>query len=949
MVISSSCDLRSTILRICVVLVSLYVCQPADASPVQNSVLCPEELIRAVQENAERLPWAARIRDDIVASAQPWMEMSEDELWGLMFGNTITRSWMVWSNGHCPVCGEPVAMYGWEIDAIERPWKVRCPRCGEIFPKNDFEAFYKSGLDEHGVFDPERADRSLLFNVKHPDPEDPRHMFGVDDGEGYVAGDKRWRFIGAYLVRGPWKQMVLGGIRRLADTYVVTGDTRYAHRAGILLDRVADLYPSFDYEQQGLVYERPLGSGYVSVWHDACRETQQLALAYDQVRPALADDEQLASFLAQKAEEYDLPNPKSTPEDVLGNIEDGILRDPLAHRGKIISNFPRQDIAVATLMAVLDWPDNRDQVMAFIDSFLQRATAVDGLTGEKGLAGYSASVIQSIALFLARWERAMPGFLEDVLVRHPQLHDTYRFHIDTWCLYRYYPLSGDTGHFAAPFEQYRGVRFRRPGIGPSMFTFMWHLYELTGDPAFVQMLYLANDQVLHGLPWDVLVRDPESVQRGVQAVIDRHGAWPRMYSVNKREWQIAILRSGQDDDARAAWLDYDSGTAGRPQFAGHVHFDGMNLGLFAYGLDLMPEFGYPPVQFGGWFTDKVAWYKSTAAHNTVVVDGGNQVDAAGQTTLWVNGQRVHVIRASAPGMIGGQQYERTVAMIDVSPEDFYVLDIFRVVGGTDHAKFMHSHFGTIATTGLDLQPSEDYGHGAHMRNFHTDAHPAPGWSATWDIEDRYGLLEPGARMHLRYTDLTADAEASIAEAWIVPGRSYSSTETAWIPRLMIRRRTDEGPLASTFVGVIEPYERRPVIADVRRLHLQTTDGAAWPDSTVGIEVTLRDGRHDLFVVTDVDNPLGLAPSLGTGAQILQDEWGLALDGQWCFARLNGRGELTRLAVSEARSVEVGPVRLELEVPDLVELTFTDGRPQLVCGRALHIGRLVIDGEEVPVQ
>ena len=26
----------------------------------------------------------------------------------------------------------------------------------------------------------------------------------------------------------------------------------------------------------------------------------------------------------------------------------------------------------------------------------------------------------------------------------------------------------------------------------------------------------------------------------------------------------------------------------------------MNLGLFARGLDLMPDLGYPPVQFGGW-------------------------------------------------------------------------------------------------------------------------------------------------------------------------------------------------------------------------------------------------------------------------------------------------------------------------------------------------------------
>ena len=46
----------------------------------------------------------------------------------------------------------------------------------------------------------------------------------------------------------------------------------------------------------------------------------------------------------------------------------------------------------------------------------------------------------------------------------------------------------------------------------------------------------------------------------------------------------------------------------------------MNLGLFAKGLDLMPDFGYPPVQFGGWGSRRAHWYRSTPAHNTVVVD-----------------------------------------------------------------------------------------------------------------------------------------------------------------------------------------------------------------------------------------------------------------------------------------------------------------------------------------
>ena len=79
-----------------------------------------------------------------VAEAAPWLALSDDQLWYAMFGPTITRSWMVWSDGFCPSCKKPVKMYAWEIDAFKNPWKVQCPHCGELFPKNDFHKFSDS-------------------------------------------------------------------------------------------------------------------------------------------------------------------------------------------------------------------------------------------------------------------------------------------------------------------------------------------------------------------------------------------------------------------------------------------------------------------------------------------------------------------------------------------------------------------------------------------------------------------------------------------------------------------------------------------------------------------------------------------------------------------------------------------------------------------------------------
>ena len=261
--------------------------QPLLAAKV-DSTLYPRSVLDRVQANIEVSEWGQQCRDAAIESARPWLEMTDDQLWKLMFGPGITRSWMVWSDGHCPACAKKVPMYNWKIDALKHPWKVCCPHCAAFFPTNDFEAFQRSGLDARGHFVPDRADRTLLFNSDHLNPDDPLHTFGVDDGEGYLEGKQRWRFIGAYLIYGQWKQVVLKGIRQLGAAYVLTGDPAYAHKGAILLDRVADLWPEFDFKTQAVVYEKRLGSnGYVSTWHDACPEVREMALAYDMIFEAI--------------------------------------------------------------------------------------------------------------------------------------------------------------------------------------------------------------------------------------------------------------------------------------------------------------------------------------------------------------------------------------------------------------------------------------------------------------------------------------------------------------------------------------------------------------------------------------------------------------------------------------------------------------------------------------
>ena len=905
--------------------------QPVARSAGRQSRFFPPDLVERLRENVERDGWVRSAAESARRAAEPWLRMSYDELWSLMFGPTLPRSWMVWSDGHCPSCGGPVRMYDWRVDAVARPWKLECPRCSMLFPTNDFGAFHRSGLDGRGVFDPALADRSLLFNVDHPDPADPLRGFGVDDGTGYRDADgRRWRFIPAYLIYGQWKQLVLGGILRLAEAHLFTGSVDCARRAAILLDRVADLYPGFDFGAQGEVYEVPGRSGYVSTWHDACEETRRLALACDAVMPALADDAELVAFLSSRARAHGLANPKATVADIRRNLEAGILRHALDNRERIHSNYPRPDITVAEIMAIIDDPERRDELSAHVDAMIERATAVDGVTGEKGLSGYSSFVLQGLAEFLALCDQADPGFLERCLERHPRLRSTFQFHVDTWCFGRYYPLVGDTGQAGAVADRYVGVIFRKDAepLAPSMYTFLWRLYGLTGDRAYVQALVGANDGQVAGLPWDLYAPDAEGLRAESARSVAEHGLVPEVPSINRQEWGIAILRSGSPDRGRAAWLAYGIG-------GGHHHRDGLNLGLYAFGTDLMPDLGYPPVQYGGWSSPRADWYRMSASHNTVVVDRTDHAEGLGRTTLWADGPILRAIRVSAPGMAlssaaggvasgatadtGSGRFERTVVLVDLpDPGRFYLVDIFRVKGGREHIRFMHSLPSSLRTHGLALAPGGDYGHGAVMRDFRWDRSPTPGWQAEWRIGDDgapphlaaspYGRTapsgrsalggaapgadrEPGARsVTLRYTDFTTGAEAGTAEGWLSrtsPDDATGSEE--WMPRILVRRAAESGDdalhdLESTFAGVIDAWEAEPGIASVRRCALRFDDGRPCPDSSVALEVTAIDGTQDLLVAADPDLQVN-----GASGTVAEQEWGVRLTGELCLLRRTAGG------------------------------------------------------------
>ena len=897
----------------------------------RSTFYSPARIQNAIS-NSQNYSWAKSVQTKAIDAAKPYLSYSDDDLWNLVYSSTLPRSWMVLSDGTCPSCGAGVPMYTWKIDPHTHAWKVECPHCGELFPKNDFYRYYRSGLDQAGIFRYELADSSLLYNEEHPDQSDPLHQFGVDDGRGCLHDGKRYLFAATYLVYGQWKALILDAVEKLSTAYSLTGETIYAHKTAVLLDRLADLFPDFDWRTQGILYEGvSIVDGYLSYCIDSCGECRELGLAYDRIFDAVSKDEELVAFLAEKARQTGNANPKTTFFDIQQNIEERILKDCISHAyDKNHCNYPNSELTDILLRAILQWPDNREELLPMMDAVMQKSTAVDGVSGEKSIIGYSTSAPGAVAEMFSWFEQADDSFLEEMYCRYPKLGDTFLFHIDTWCLDgKFYPALGDGEFYSETIEFYCGLKwcfsaeFRR--------SWLWKLYKLTGDVRFVQAQYRSMHPMEEDFsPSSIFDSGAESAGREFRDVIARYGPHIRQASVNKTNWHLALLRSGQKEHERTAWMSYDSGGL-------HGHYNGMNLGLFGKGMDLISDLGYPPVQFGGgWNSPHVKWYFSTASHNTVVVDGKDQksdwdyfVKTCANTTLWADGETFHAMRFSGPNLIeDGKQYERGIYLVDVSDSDFFLLDIFRVIGGQEHIKFQHTTCGEASAEGLSLTPAKINDFEGFMKDYRGDAHPEPGWSVDWKL--RYVSHPPfhDTDVHVRYTDLTEGAEGYLAEGWYSP--NFNTTEEGYLTRAAVRRSAASAPLVSNFIGILEPYEGERILKECRTLKLcYEADGSPSPQDCA-VEVIRADGKSNLFLSLDQEDPLGLKQG-HIDAVVLQPDWNVRFRGDFCMVE-KGPAGIERIVLCNAQQLHVGEIHISLPAPaPFAELSVKDGSFVLVSG------------------
>ena len=139
---------------------------------------------------------------------------------------------------------------------------------------------------------------------------------------------------------------------------------------------------------------------------------------------------------------------------------------------------------------------------------------------------------------------------------------------------------------------------------------------------------------------------------------------------------------------------------------GHQHADNLHFSLFAEGGELLSDLGYSHTKLRHWTV-------STIGHNTVAIDrqGQSASNSDGDLLMFVpdlNGLAAVEARGERGYPKLAEVYRRELLLVPVSETDAYVVDIFRVKGGSVHDWLLHgsAEADMTAECSLPLTPRE---------------------------------------------------------------------------------------------------------------------------------------------------------------------------------------------------------------------------------------------------
>lgn len=832
-----------------------------------------EERLQNAWQNVAQYKWARQQRDKATAAAKAWLSKSDEQLWRLIPGQSLPRTIDVtWDYNHpekprlgCLNCRDKIFNHGnypYKPDIWKAPWKLKCPSCGEVFPKNDFAKYYQSGINEQGLFDPAKADRALLYNKEHPDPNDPLHKFGVDDGYGYVdEAGRAHKFIGYYT----WKMWneICAGVSALSDAYVYTGNKECARKAAIMLDRIADVYPEMDWNAYGKLgwYHSDGGSrkGKIGgrIWETWI--LANFARDYDRILGGTNDNEKLFRFLESKAREFKFPTEKGTRDAFVQNVDDGILRVGAAgvKSGQILGNDGMRQHAIINCAIALDSTTETKEWIDWVFSerggelpeILMGGLDRDG-TGNEGAPNYSLLWIDKV-LAIGELLRDYPKAGRNLYEEFPRLRASFTAGWRMLSLGLTTPNIGDSGATGLITKTQCDAQFIARG------------YRAYRDPEIARSAYEANGNSAKDLLVDIFSADPYALNRELEKAAKT--VKPRATgSANMTGFGLAKLEFGKGKTGNGLWCYY-----GRN--GGHGHRDQLNFSLLSRGVDLTPDHGYPEFATPAW-PNRVGWTATTLSHNTVVVDKTPQaVSWDGQPRFFKSLDGFGAFElASKNSYPQTEEYARTMMFVEAPKGNAYALDIFRVRGGNDHVLSFHGPPGPVTAPGLNLEKQttgtyagEDISFGeagtsiplgyAYLYNVERDVQPPNAFTLDWKAEPGYRGVTKKDDLHLRWHVLSQANDIALADGDPPQNKEYNPRRM----RYALLHRAGEN-VESTYVSLLEPYKAKPFIKSVTRL--KTADEVA------AVRVELLDGTVDYLLSSPTEDEVRVEPGISFAAR-----------------------------------------------------------------------------------
>lgn len=773
------------------------------------------DIVKA-RTNLDRYEEARKVRDRILKAADAWLAHSDSAIIALMPDARVPRAFDLNPKGS-PVHGDTVfkvgGFYPWIVDP-DHPLQVKSPIDGQVFPSNDYLAYYKSDFKDKTGLD---------------------RMY-ADDGWGWIAPDgERYWFV-AYANQWMWKGHIEPAFADLAHAYLLTGDKRYAHKAAVMLYRLGEVYPSMDHANQsryGLM-EKMKGHTYNGKILNLIWETsliQNAAEAYDAVWDSIDGDMAL-----QKAT-------GKTGEQIRGFIEANVLEDAVdayMHR-KIQGNYGMHQIALLYILLARQHVDTgkylrmlveepgESRVQSGLRYALYNMIFRDGQPLEA--PDYNLLTVQKITRFA---DMLRTGGTD--LFGEPRLRALINSPLEMVATGRITPGIGDSGSVLGTLV----------GQDPDVYQVGYGAYR---DPRYITWL-AAIDKVgaqsfstFESLFRDVLPASaPLPDGRALAARPSHLLAGYGMGILNNRSDRVA--------------LTFNYGLKGT-----HYHWDFLNFELFAHGRKMIPDLGYPDAM-NEYVKEVYTWSFNSVAHNTVVVDAQRQAgNVPGTLHDFADGKFARSMDASSATYPQTTAYRRNLIMVDVDSLCSYAVDFFRVAGGRQHDYALHGPPGKVAADGqwTEKQPGTLAGSDVNFGDIYDDARMgAKGYQGSyWNYKGSgYQYLFNVQKLNGDRTALTyshvSDASAKIkihilpqpgqeivmADAWNKPrAKNYLLKYT-----IARRKSVGEKPLKSTFIGIMEPFPDKPFIRAVRKLPV--SQGAA-------VEV-VRSGAADV-VISDTTN------------------------------------------------------------------------------------------------